>query len=467
MKKLIAIAFFLTGSIAQADLAADFKDMSAQRKGPFTVNWLQHVGGRVGVAGGGTDGCISGGGAAGRFQFQAAFRNASAQKLAAQDFYVGNLFTTNYYQLVGEYVYGKPCGSHDDDHRGLLNQASNAMPKAASMARHWVLEKHFVEYNPTSALGRGFKLRGISDSANEAQYAVFFFNFYLSAMNIETQYLPAYLLAKESPIGASSQIDRAREIIATSYDYFKVRFCGSLEAACSDPRVTRLYQLRNAVHNQLSEDVIKEIDRYFQDFPYYVKEGNTYLQEIQKILRAYYSFTPQKIAEQAAKAGLVDVKNLADQVTRTGPTVESLLALSVAGANLRSNMAQVPQDKKVYALVTIAVISQYVNKEINKMEAITSKSVIQALLNTIYMEGFLIKDNYDYFSQEVQGAADAKAAGAQIADFAEIAQATLDQAFQPALRQWISLDPKMQSFIDNTIKSSALNTASITAQKLK
>jgi hypothetical protein len=465
MKKL-AIALLMIGSAAKADLAQDFKTMSNNRKGPFTVNWLQHSGGRVGVGPSSTDGCISGGRAGGRFQFQAAFRNASAQKLAAQDFYVGNLFTTNYYALVGEYVFGNPCGSHEDDHRGLLNQAAAAMPKAASMARHWNLEKHYVEYNQASGLNRGFKLRGISDSANEAQYAAFFFNFYLSSMTTDTQFLPAFLLVKESPVGASSQIDKAREIIATSYDYFKVRICGSLEVACSDRRVADLYKLRNAIHNQLSQDVIGEIDKYLKANPWYAREGNTSLQEVQKILRAYYSFTPAKIAEQAAKAGLSDVKALADQVTASGPTVAALLALSQAGANLRTNMAQVPYEKKVYALVTIAVISQYVNKEINKMKSIDSKDVLQALLNTVYMEGFLIKDNWVYFSQELKGAANVKAAGAQLADFAEIAQATLDQAFQPALQQWISIDPKMQSFVDNTIKSSSLNTVSSTAQKL-
>lgn len=467
MKKLIALAILLTGTMAQADLVSDFKTMSNNRKGPFTVNWLQYVNGRAGVGGSPTDGCISGGSAGGRFQFQAAFPNSSAQKLAAQDFYVGNLFTTNYYMLMGEYVYGKPCASHDDDQRGLVSQGVKAMPKAASMARHWILEKHFVHKFPAAPLYKAFRIRGIADTAGEALYAQYFINFYLTAMNFETQFLPIYLLAKESPIGTSGQIDRAREIIATSYDFFKVRFCGSLEVACNDPRVTRLYQLRNAVHNQLSLEIVNEIDRYLKDNPWYVREHNTYLQEIQKILREYYSFTPMKIAEQATKAGLGNVKAIADQVTASGPTPQALLALSQAGADLRSNLAQVPYEKKAYALVTIAVISQYVNKEVNKMKTIPSKDVLQALLNTVYMEGFLIKDNWVYFSQEMNGAADLKAAGAQLADFAEIAQATLDQAFQPALKQWILIEPKMQNFIDDTIKSSSLNTVSITAQKLK
>lgn len=473
--KNLAISILVMGSLtAKADLKSDFKAMSDSRKGPFTINILQHSQGRSsvavgGAAGGGvSDGCIKGTGLRGRFQFQAAFRNSLAQKLEAQDFYVGNLFTTNYYLLTGEYVYGDTCGSHEDDQRGLISQGVKAMPKAASMVRHWVLEKFFVHRNPASGIYRGFKLRGIADSANESAYAVNFFNFYFSAMSAETQYLPAFLLVKESPIGASAAIDKAREIVATSYDYFKDRFCGAaVEGTCRDPRVARLYQLRNSVHNQLSQDVITEIDRYLRDFPFYKAEGHTYLQQVQAILREYYSFTPKKISEQAVKAGLGDVKALADQATASGPTVPVLLALSQAGANIRANLNQVPSEKKVYALLTISVISQYVNKEVNKMTSIASKDVIQALLNTIYMEGFLIKDNWVYFSGELKSAANVKAAAAQIADFAEIAQATLDQSFQPALKAWVSIDPKMQSFVDDTIKSSALNTASIVAGKLK
>jgi len=469
MKMNKAILFTLILGLmgaAQADVLNDFKALERNRKGPFTVNYLQHTRGRTSLGDTATDGCVKAGGSGGRFQFQAAFRNALAQRLAAQDFYVGNLFTTNYYQLTGEYVFGDPCSSHEDDPRGLQSQSVKAMPKAASMARHWVLEKHYVAHFQSSALSRGFKLRGISDSANEAQYALLFFNFYLNAMTSEVQFLPAYLLVKESPVGQSSSIDKARDLVANSYDFFRDRFCG-VGVGCSDPRVTRLYQLRNAVHNQLSQDVIGQIDQYLKDFPFYKAEGHTYLQKVQQILRDYYSFSPKKISEQAQKGGFTDVKNIADAITRDGATVQSLRALSAAGAALRANLNSVPADKKTDALITLAVVSQFVNKEVNTMKSIVSKDVIQIILDAIYMEGFLIKDNWFYFSKEVKAAKDISAAAAQLPDFVEIAQATLDQAFNPALKQWVAVESKMQSFVDNTIKASSLNTASLVAEKLK
>lgn len=469
--KFVLLGSALFASWVEADIVSDFKALDQQRKGPFTVNYLQHVRGRQSLGGGATDGCIRNGGGSGRFQFQAAFRNALAQRLADQDFYVGNLFSTNYYQLVGEYVFGDPCGSHDDDHAGLLATKDSAMPKAASMVRHWVLEKHYLEHNSGSALTRAFRLRGISDSANEAEYAMHFFNFYLSSMTAEFQFLPAYLLVKESPVGQSASIDEARRLVADSYDFFHRRFCGgdspSGAPRCSDQRVKRMYQLRNAVHNQLSQDVILEINQYLADFPFYEAEGHTYLQRVREILKEYYSFSAQKIVAQARKGGFPVVEFIAAGIARDGVTVTSLLQLSEAGADLRATLGTLSVEHTTSALVTIALISQFVNKEINMMSVVDSKDVVLAILNSIYMEGFLIKDNWQYFADEVQAASDISGAVAQLPDILEIAQATLDEAFTPALKQWVSVEPSMQFFVDNTIKSSSLNTASILAEKLK
>ena len=115
---LLTVAALALGLSAHADLASAFKKLEGNRKGPFTLNYLQGSTGR---------GVVGSGGSSGKFQFQAAFRNDDARVLSEQsDFYVANLFTTNYYELQGEFVYGDAYGSHDINGPALLAQSAKA-----------------------------------------------------------------------------------------------------------------------------------------------------------------------------------------------------------------------------------------------------------------------------------------------------------------------------------------------------
>lgn len=455
MKSLITLALGLVLSVAaQADLKASFKKMDSNRKGPFSVNYLQGSRSRVIV----TDGSASG-----NFQFQAAFRNEIGQELATQyDFYVANLFTTNYYELMGEYVYGDAYSSHDIDHGALLAAAPRAAKKAGSMVRHWVLEKHYVQNFPSTKIAQAFKLRGIGGSEFEQEYAPYFFNFYMTTLTEDFQFLPVYLLAKSSPIASSSSLERARVVVNQIYEGLLARF-GQDETV-----VRRMYQIRNVIHNQLSQEVVAQIDGFYREFPWYRQESSD-LDEVRSIVVAYYSVSAKKVADYAKKIGASDIQAQAEAMSKNGSSPDSILALSNMIANLRAAVATsaIPAAQKSDALLVILTANQYLNKEILNMSSVSSKSVIKAIVNLIYIEGFLIKDNWQYFLSEVDGAADVVAAGALFADIADIANDTLSQAFNPSLGQWLSVEPKMQYFVDNTIKSSALNTASVIGKKIK
>lgn len=452
----LLVSLLVTSTPAFAGLAEDFKKLDGQRKGPFSLNYLQGSRGRVVV----TDGSASG-----TFQFQAAFRNELARSIAQQhDLYVGNLFTTNYYELMGEYVYGDAYGSHELDHQALVNAAPQAMPKACSMVRSWVLEKHHLATVPNSALHKGFRLRGISGSEFELAYAGHFFSFYLSSMSDESQFLPAYLLAKGSPLTDSASLEKARTMIAAEYDSFKLMY------GESEPAVRRMYSLRNAIHNQLSQAVIGQIDAYLRDFPFYRQYGYTALTEIQGILRAYYSVSPARVAELAKKAGAADIQTLATAIAKKGLTTADVLGLSTMAADLRTRISTsgvISYEKKTANLALLLTLSQYLNKEINSMKNISSSAIIVSLLNLVYAEGFLIADNWQYFVSEAQATADARTAAAILPDVVEISHDTLLQAFNPSYDKWLSVEPKMASFVDNTIKASSLNTASTILDRIK
>jgi len=86
------------------------------------------------------------------------------------------------------------------------------------------------------------------------------------------------------------------------------------------------------------------------------------------------------------------------------------------------------------------------------------------MVHAIYVEGFLIKDNWQYFVTESKQANPATLLG----DVIEVAGGpTLDETFGKSLAQWKLIEPKMEYFLDNTIKSSALNAASALIETLR
>jgi len=451
----IAIALSLSVGAAHADLKKDFKGLDSFRKGPFSSNYQQGSQSRT-VTGEGWP--------KGEHLFQAAFRAPeSGRKLAVDyDFYTANLFTTNYYELTGEYVYGNAYGSFQVDHNALLGKGAAAMPKAQSMVRHWSLEKHYVHYFPESIIAKGFRTWGVSDTANEIEYARYFFNFFLTAKDStdDYSYLTAFLLLKNSPVGTSSSIDKARQLVAEAYDYFAKIF------SANDPRLTRMREIRNAVHNQMSPDVISMIDRYDRDFPFYKKDGHTYLFKVQDILREYYAVGAERVAEAAAAADAKDIQALVLELKKKGMTIEGLFNLSNAVAELRALLQDVPYHKKTDTLLLISATAQLLNKELTSLKKFDSPLVVKTVFNAIYLEGFLITDNWRAYQWDLKDIGTAQAGLAALQEVAEIGQMTLNESFEPALSQWISVEPQMEYFVDNTLKSSALNTAAFLAEKI-
>lgn len=484
MKSIIVLVLAaIVGGSAHADsvsLVAAWKKLEVNRKGPFTVNFLQHNRGRQALGGDGNDGCIKNGGG-GTNQFQAAYRNALAQDLATkEDFYLANLYTTNYYMLMGEYVYNDACSNHDLDHQALVNQSVNAMPKALSMFRHAVLERFYLESFPSSRLASRYKLRGISDSQNEQDYARYFFNFILSGMTQDIQFLPIYLLAKKSPVGVSPVLQKARDAIANLYTSLGGGDGGPGSTSVvgdgwggfitvgggSSAMLARLYQLRNTIHNTLSRDTIADIDKFKKDFP---GVGTEVLNNIQANLRTYYATSAKKISELAKTLKLEKVQVAADTLVKGPVTPAGLLQLSIAVAEVRATIADsrlVPWDKKTETLLLVANSAQYLSKEISVIKVIDSVDVIKVILNTIYIEGFLIKSNWQAFATQMETADLATAAG-NLAKVVEIASKTTEKAFAPALDQWKAIEPKMDNFLDNVIKSSSLSAAATVAGKIK
>lgn len=496
MRNLLITLFLSTYALtAQAgNLKGNFEQILSTNKGPFELNYIQGTGSRIAVKNGTR--------VKGKVLFQAAYRNATARKLIAEDnFYLGNLFTTNYYELMGEYVFGDAMSNHELEHERLVAVGAQAMPKAAAMVRSWVLEKQYVALFPTGPMGQAFAYRGISDVVNEQTFAQYFFNFYVTSITEDFQYLPAFILVNKSPIVASASLERARDLIAQAYDYYSGG--GTAEMVMPSDRqnigffddlfggnrgnnggdqgggwnpgvmadqnsLAEMYKLRNNIHNQLNKETLGQLDQFLKNYPQY--KNDPFFPELRSILVAYFGISVSKISATAKKLGYADMKAAADMVANKKTFTDGLLALSRAAADLRANINtdKVPYEKRGLVLAMLAETTKVLNKEVSGLKKETVKSmpakIAETVVNTVYVEGFLIKDNWVYFKQEANTSGDV---ATLLSDIVDASTATLTEAFRPTYEQWASLEPKMSYFMDSTIKSSALNTASSTIEKLR
>ncbi len=443
MKKILLLLSLVFAQVAKSDLVSDFKALDKITKGPFDQNILQGPSSRVGVLSGWP---------AGGVLFQAAYRNSTARRLSeGYEFYVGNLFTTNYYELIGEYVYNNRYGSHSLNHQGLLAKKAQALPKIFRMTQHWVLEKAYVRANHQSRLAKAYGIRGIGGSEFEQVFAPYYFNFFLSAMTDESQYLAAFLLANSSPIGGANQLQAARDSINSIYE--SVKGHGGEVAS-------RMWHLRNLIHNQLSSSVIDEISKYQARFPGVRKAD---LQRIKESLIAFFDFGALKITKVAQEVGQGEVAAAATRISKEGVNSTTLLELSNATANLRLNIvtAAVPYDKKANTLRLMIGVTNYLNKELINLKTLDQAAAI-ASVNLIFAQGHIIQDNWVEFKKLIAKGDDLKSI---LSVAIQAATESLKIAFEPALGQWITIQPSMVNFIDNTIKSSGVNTIALLMEK--
>lgn len=456
-----SLIVLLSASSGWTSLTEDFTAMEANDKGPFAKNMLQGTKSRTTI--------LSGASPSGTFLFQAAYRNDDASKLVTEhDFYTGNLFTTNYYELTGEYVYdvyesGSLTASFALDHQGLVDQLSQSQTKASNMVRHWVLEKYYIANILDSGIARGFSRRGISGSEFEQTFAIHFFNYYMTSATDPFDYLAGYQLAKNSPIVDSSQLARARNLISDSYDYFAQAW-GS-----KDSRVRGLYKIRNAIHNQLSKTIVDQIDDYLAANPWYEAEGNTYLGIIRDILVDYFNADPSQIAELAENVG-ADASWVAEAATvlanSNTVTVVGLLNLSESLVALRNQVVGeqgVSYQNKAKTMALIVYVTDYLAKELLNFTSLDQNELAVIAVNALYAEGLIIPDNFDFIKNAIVGAASPDDAKSMLVMTLEVSGQTLQEVFKPTLDLWIeaSAEGDLNKFFDNKIKSSTMNSVSI------
>jgi hypothetical protein len=228
--------------------------------------------------------------------------------------------------------------------------------------------------------------------------------------------------------------------------------------------VQSIWDLRNAIHNQLHPGVIDAIDRFFKDFPSYQRDGHTYLGKIQSILRKYYAVTASSLVETANSLELTEIADIANSIGQKEPSIEELVSLASAAANTRSQMSQIKPVKMAETILLLSNVSNYISSSMSKkiasagnsMNLDTYKKLVEASVHLAYVEGLLITDNWSFLASEARSTNRPQRLLSDVIAFSTI---TLESAMELPLQKWSAVNSGMEYFVDSAIKSSSLNGA--------
>jgi len=433
---------------------------SNDEKGAFGLNSLQGAHNRTTVQ--------SGKMPKGGVVFQAAFRIKPAEELALDyGLYTGNLFSTNLFELIGEFVYKDRNKNHNMPVGKLYKVGAEAFPTARLMTKNWVIEKHYTEVSPEAGITHGFFYRGIAGAEFEEPFARDFLSYYLNFMRDENDYLPIYLLAKKSPLVQSSDLEKARKKIGDTFSYFENYYKNRPK---DQPKVVYLKKIRNNIHNQLTPSVIPMIDHYLKDVhPNYQKEFGSskkaFILTVRSLLVSYFEVSFKKIKKQVeALPGQKELLNTVNRLIKNPDSPEELLKFSEGIAALRKHAATMKIDpRQKYRILTIIKMGSHALGVWPKTEnAGKHKEMIPAMLNSLYAEGLLTLAEK---SEAIQSAASAKDFDAALMALEEkdvlgTVLTNIGQSFSGVLELWAEVQPdkesrqKIEYFSDNTIKSS-------------
>ena len=198
-----------------------FATALAKKKGPYSLNYCVCQDGQkrpvMAPDGSITSPC----GATARFC--AAYRVQAAEDLAAERMYIANIFSRDLHLW-------------------------NEIPNHHDLVRGYVLEKFFVDTNPTHKLAEMRAYGGLSGAEYEARDAPLFFEAYLADPSFEAtrHYLLAYELQRRFFVrNEQGDIQKIRNLASAIYR--------------SDPKFK---PLRDATHNQLSAALLPRLRAY-------------------------------------------------------------------------------------------------------------------------------------------------------------------------------------------------------------
>jgi hypothetical protein len=398
----------------------------------------------------------------GELLFYSAFRDKGAQKLAELDFYIANVFATNYHYLYAKNVVGDASSTaFDIDHEKFMAN-DQAMDDVQNVFKHTILERFYNLKFPDTKMAKTFYARGTASSEYEVLYLNHLAEYAARHMRKRNEYLALYQILSRYDLNSTSGVSintLRNEVDAISQ---------SIEPEYKSEFST----IRNGIHNSLSRDTITILEAFNQKY-----EGSDVRKaEIELLLKSLNSYFEVNADYLKKTANTLEPKLNTQQLAtiaslkNTHNSIGELEALSEIGASLKKDM----QKADSYPLETIRFIiqlNQYLQIDVlnSGIDANSSNSDIQSrmfvAINSAFSSGLIKKDQRKKlltdirdFNHSVEGRDSERLL--RIANFVSVAvyYATdnIESMYGEPLVAWKSIDPVVGGVIDDTLKASFL-----------
>lgn len=430
--------------------------VNEQWKGPYGCYAKQTTEGRFCRTGGGFPG------EKGKTLFFSAFRDEGAQKLAVLDFYIANVFATNYHYLYAKNVVGDANSTaFDIDHKKFMAN-DQAMEDVLNVFRHTILERFYNLKFPDTKMAKTFYARGTASSEYEVIYLNHLAEYAAAYTRKRSEYLALYQVLSRYDLNSTSGVSintLRNEVDAISQ---------SIEPAYKSEFST----IRNGIHNSLSRDTITILEIFNQKY----NGSNEHKADIEQLLKSLNSYfevnadflkkTANNLEPNLNEQQLATIASLKN----THNPVSELEALSEIGAALMERMEKADS----YPLETIRFIiqlNQYLQIDVlnSGIDENSSNADIQSrmfvAINSAFSSGMITKKQRKKLLTDIR---DFNASVEdrdperllEIANFVSVAvfYATdnIESMYGAPLVAWKNIDPVAGGVIDDTLKASLL-----------
>lgn len=404
----------------------------------------------------------------------AAFRTELADALAAQDFYVGNRFSTNYWTLHNKYLATqaeKSALAFRFQHSEFMKlQAPALVVDAQSMARHMILEKFYMSKFPSARLTQANLQRGTADANHEKKFYGLLIEFLAQKMSRAEDYLVLFETQKRFNLTGDSNevsLSRLRDDVASIFSRMEAE-------SFSGGKLSQFRDIRNSIHNFMTPDVLPMITKYMER---YRKDLSASFAErilkLQQMIAQYYDVNKkvltQKLnflSEENRREAQTVLANLRDRGNRP----EALEHLSrfltkIKEQFLNSNIRRVDE---IHWMISAQQFIQNELAQLGKDADLRSRARVS--IDSVYAGGLISRQEWLKAHEMLQRPLDVNLLPELVTTLEDLlvkSHQISDRAFQPALADWKLVESSMEGLLDDILRASLLSDLNQTILAIK
>ncbi|MFZ3229471.1 MAG: PEP/pyruvate-binding domain-containing protein [Pseudobdellovibrio sp.] len=394
-----------------------------------------------------------------------AFRSTKAKELAELDFYVGNRYGSNYWELNNKYLATPMEQTNVGFHLSPndLKMKNEALPMSLSLAKHQMLELYYMGKNPTSLLTKSYLQRGVADADNELKYYRLFADYLAANIKTETDYLVYIEFQKKSnmlPGKKTISLSAIRQLVAD--------ISTKLDSYFPTDKAATFRSLRNSIHNGMNKSVLVSLSDFQSvNSALILPEDLISYEALKTQIASFYKIDKDilTVLLPAIKTDIPESVSIINSLKMTNNSLESLLSLSALATTARQKFYVT---KNIDLTHLIIRTQEFIDAELGNLNFSTATDIVlkaKMLVNMSYAMGLMSQSRLNEITDRLSTSTNS--ALTAISSALSEAVSKFENAFQPALNDWKLVSTSVASFVDDSIRSSSLIGLDATLTQLK